>query len=246
LLAIFIALISPLDNWASLRFSAHMVQHILLMHAAGLLLVLSYPLTPFLLGLPSSVSAWLGRWWSTSPFSLRRTWGLISQPVFVWILYVTTVWGWHIPEPYTAALENDFIHFLEHLSFLLVATLFWWTIVYYFGRKVARRGAGVIYLFTMAIATGALGALLTFSSQPWYPIYAEAAVWLEISAVEDQNLAGLIMWVPEGVIFTSAALILMKTWIDGMDRRGNRSVDDYFAKQKTIRKKQPPPSTDLG
>jgi putative membrane protein len=232
LLAIFGALVSPLDAWASLRFSAHMLQHILLMHVAGLLIVLSIPLPPLLLGLPAAVRIRLGRWWSSgSVFSLRRPWQLISHPVFVWFIYVLTIWGWHMPGPYTAAIQNEWIHFLEHISFLTAASLFWWTVVHYFGRDISKRGLGVIYLFTTLVATGVLGALFTFSSQPWYPIYVETAALLGISAIDDQNLAGLIMWVPEGVIFTIAALILMKTWLEGMDRRADHSLDAYLAQR---------------
>jgi putative membrane protein len=235
LTATFIALISPLDAWASLRFSAHMIQHILLMHIAGLFMVLSYPLPALLLGLPGSSGSRAGRWWAANKLGLRSIWGFISHPAAVWIIYILTVWGWHLPGPYTAAILNDWIHFLEHISFLFVASLFWWTVIHYFGRSVVKRGAGVLYLFSMAVASGVLGALLTFSNQAWYPIYEETASVLGISAVDDQNLAGLIMWVPEGIIFTTAALILMKTWLEGMERRSDKYLDEYMRKNRQDR-----------
>jgi putative membrane protein len=234
-ITIFAALISPLDAWASLRFSAHMFQHILLMHVAALLIVLSYPLPFLLLGLPGSTSARAGRWWAANVLGLRSIWRFISRPVVVWFIYVLTVWGWHFPGPYTAAVLNEWVHFLEHTSFLFAASLFWWTVVHYFGRHVEKRGIGVLFLFVTAISTGVLGALLTFSTQPWYPIYVETAAVMGISAVHDQNLAGLIMWVPEGVVYTSAALILMKTWLEGMDRQSDKRMDAYLRKKRQNR-----------
>ncbi len=217
-LAIFVALVSPLDAFADQLFSVHMVQHILLMHVAAPLLALAYPLAPMLLALPASLRLSLGRWWNRDGV-LRTLWNWLSAPVSVWVLYTLSLWVWHMPSFYSAAVENDAIHALEHLIFLGTSLLFWWKVVYYFGRWVNRRGLGILFVFTTALHSGVLGALITFSPTPWYTVYGTTAQALGLSPLADQQTAGLIMWIPDGVIYILAALILMRSWLSGLEQR---------------------------
>jgi putative membrane protein len=214
--ALVLALLSPIDVLAEDLFSAHMVQHTLLLLVAAPLLVLSLPLPAILLGLPPGVRRAVGSGWRKARW-LRGFWRLISQPLVAWLLQAGLLWAWHAPGLFQAAVENEVIHALEHLSFLGSALLFWWVIVSTFGRRHAQRGVGILYLFTAALQGGLLGALLTFSPRVWYPIYIDRGAAWGLSALADQQLAGIIMWVPAGLIYILAGLLMMKSWLDAME-----------------------------
>jgi putative membrane protein len=145
---------------------------------------------------------------------LHRLWKNLTRPGAVWLIMAAVLWGWHAPSFYTASVENDVVHALQHSSFILAALLFWWVVLHAYGAVPERRGAGVMYLFTTAMHSGLLGALITFSPTVWYPVYAGRAEDWGISALADQQLAGTIMWVPAGMIFLFAALALLKRMID--------------------------------
>ena len=203
MVVLFIALISPLNALAIALFSAHMVQHILLILVAAPLLILADPLCPFLLSLPWPLRRKLGQGWQQTGW-LRAAWHALTQPLVVWALQTGALWAWHAPRLYQATLQSEFVHALGHLSFLAPAFLFWWVIVRT-GRKLA---FSVLYVFTMALQSSLLGALITFARQPWYPAYATTTQAWNLTPLEDQQLAGGIMWIPMGMIYTLAALIL--------------------------------------
>jgi putative membrane protein len=113
---------------------------------------------------------------------------------------------------YQATLASETLHTLQHVSFLGTALLFWWALLH--GREGRLgRPAAVIYLFTTAMHTSLLGVLLTFSDRLWYPLYDGTTVLWGLSPLEDQQLAGVIMWVPAGVAYLIAALALAATWL---------------------------------
>lgn len=215
LAVLVLALVSPLDALAEQLFSAHMVQHTLLTMIAPPLLVLGMPLPALLLGLPRRVQVGLGQAWKSAP-GLHAVWKALTRPMLVWLVMTAVFWGWHAPAFYTAAVENDLIHILQHSTFFVSALLFWWIVLRVHGDKPERRGTGVIYLFFSAMQSGLLGALITFSRSAWYPIYASRSEAWGLSALADQQLAGTIMWVPAGLVFLLAALALLKTIIDRM------------------------------
>lgn len=197
-----VALVPPLDTWSEHWFSAHMMQHQLMMVVAAPLLVLGKPLGVWLWGLPSEMRPRLTQ-------ALRRpailsVWRWLGRPLPAWMLHAVAIWGWHIPAFFDAALENNAIHIAQHLSFLVTALFFWWAV---FDR--ASRGHAVISLFTTMMHTGALGALLTFSSAALYPAYVARALSHGLTPLEDQQLGGLIMWIPAGTAYLGAALGLL-------------------------------------
>lgn len=225
LAAMFVALISPLSALAEALFSAHMVQHLLLTLLAAPLLVLGAPLVPFLWALPKPARHAAGRWWRRSDWA-RRAWHGISHPLLVWLLYALSFWIWHIPGLYQAALERVWVHELEHISFVIPALLFWWTVIHPLGgRRRLGYGAGALYLFTTALHSSALGALLTFAQRPLYPIYLSSAAAWNLTLLEDQQLAGVIMWVPAGLVYPVSALLLLGIWLQRMENRLNRRQD---------------------
>jgi len=229
---LIIALISPVDGLAEELFSMHMVQHNLLMLVAAPLLVLSYPLPATLLALPGQMRRAIGRGWRRSGW-LRGFWHVLSLPLVAWLLQAGFLWIWHAPVLYQAALENDGLHAVEHLSFLGSALLFWWVILDTYGSHRGQRGLGILYLFTAALQGGLLGALLTFSPRIWYPIYSERAVGWGLSALTDQQLAGTIMWVPSGLVYLLGTLLMMKSWLDSMETSSS-SADEKSISGKYV------------
>ena len=203
-----IALISPLHALGEVLFSAHMVQHEILMLLAAPLLVLSRPLVPWLWALPLEARKTAGRWSKIKP--VPDLWRTLTNPAVAWTLHGAVIWLWHAPVAFEATLKNDWVHSAQHISFLGTALLFWWSL---FHLHSHRFGAGVLYLFTTAVHTSILGALLTFARTPWYPAYGLAASFWGYTPLEDQQLGGLMMWVPGGFVYLTAGLVLFARWM---------------------------------
>src|SRR5205085_1430820 len=136
-----------------------------------------------------------------------------------WLLFALALWVWHAPALFEAALRNEMIHALEHLVFLVSATLFWWVLLKPTRPSYTHYGMAIPYLFTTALHSGILGALMTFGTQPWYRFYtAQVSPW-GLTALEDQQLAGLIMWVPGGALFTVLTIAYFAAWLSALERR---------------------------
>ena len=215
-LALVIALISPLDTLGSILFSAHMAQHEMLMIVAAPLLVLGRPLIAFLWALPPAWRTRVGRWAQSGPAS--RTWHWITGPFVATIAHAIALWIWHLPSWYQATLRSDLIHALQHSSFLFTAALFWWALIH---GRYGRMGYGVavVYVFVTAAHSGALGALIAFAPHLLYPIYQQTTAQWGLDAIEDQQLAGLIMWIPAGVLMTILGVALFAAWLGEAERR---------------------------
>jgi putative membrane protein len=208
-LVLALSLVSPLHPLGEVLFSAHMAQHEILMLVAAPLLVLSRPLVPFLWGLPFNWRRAVGAWSKARP--VQWTWAAITAPFAAWSIHAIALWVWHAPALFQATIDNEWIHSAQHLSFLLSALLFWWALLYAHGRM--GYGAGVFYIFTTAVHTGILGALLTFGQTVWYPEYSETSPAWGLTGLEDQQIGGLIMWVPAGVVYTVAGLAMFAAWL---------------------------------
>jgi putative membrane protein len=217
--ALFLALVSPLHPLGSALFSAHMVQHELLVAVAAPLLVLGRPMIPMLWAVPIGWRRAAGGW--AKHGAARGAWRALTAPLVAWALHAAALWTWHLPGPYQATLRSGALHTLQHASFLGTALLFWYAVAHGRERRMGY-GAAVFYLFATAMHGGALGALLTFASRPWYPEYAPTAAAWGLTPLEDQQLAGLIMWIPAGVSYLVAALVLMVAWMRESERRAVR------------------------
>jgi cytochrome c oxidase assembly factor CtaG/cytochrome c2 len=204
-----LALVSPLHRLGETLLSAHMAQHELLMAVAAPLLVLGRPLISFLWALPPAWRRVAGSW--SSGRALRAGWEALTHPLAAWGLHGLAIWIWHVPTLYQATLVSEGAHAAQHASFLGTGLLFWWTVLRRRGGRVGTPAA-IVALFTTALHTSLLGALLVVSTRMWYPIYGTAAAW-GLTPLEDQQLAGLIMWVPGGLVYAVAALILLATWL---------------------------------
>jgi putative membrane protein len=214
-----LALVSPLHALGGVLFSAHMVQHELLIGVSAPLLVLGRPLIPFLWALPPAWRSGLGALTKRSVVS--SSWGVLTQPAVAFALHAVALWVWHLPGPYQATLNSEVMHSLQHLSFISTGLLFWWTV---FGARSASLGHGVavFYLFATALQTGALGALLTFAPTLWYPAYAATSGAWGLTPLDDQQLGGLIMWIPGSLPYVIAGLVLFARWLKESDARSVR------------------------
>jgi putative membrane protein len=209
-----IALLSPLHPLGEVLFSAHMAQHELLMVVAAPLLVLSRPLVALLWGLPFDWRRSLGQW--SKRDGVQSGWRFLTHPMTAWWVHAAALWLWHIPVLFQATIDNDWIHAAQHVSFLGTALLFWWSLFYAHGN--AEYGASVLYLFTTAVHTSILGALLTFAWRVWYPAYIATTPAWGLTPLEDQQVGGLIMWIPAGMIYVIAGLALFAAWLRASDR----------------------------
>jgi putative membrane protein len=207
------ALVSPLHPLGEVLFCAHMVQHEILMLVSAPLLVLSRPLVTFLWALPFEWRRTLGRWSKFVP--IRRSWLWLTAPFTAWWIHAVAIWLWHAPALFQATLRSDLVHSAQHLSFLLSALLFWWALFYAHGQRAY--GSGVLYIFTTAVHTGILGALLTFAPHLWYPAYGETTQAWGLSPLQDQQIGGLIMWVPASLVYLVAGLALFAAWMKESD-----------------------------
>jgi putative membrane protein len=215
-LTLLISVLPPLDGLATQRFSAHMLQHELMMLVGAPLIIAGRPLPVWLWGLPSTWRPPVGDVFRRS--GIGGAWYALTAPLVAWVLHGLAVWVWHIPALYDAAVADEGVHALQHAIFVGTSALFWWGLLYgRYGR--AGYGAAVFYVFTTVIHTGLLGAMLTFAGRPFYPIYLGPAQASGIDPVADQQLAGLVMWIPAGVILTLLGLGLFAAWIGAADRR---------------------------
>ena len=212
-LVLAVALVSPLHPWGSALFTAHMVQHELLMLAAAPLLVLASPWPVLLRGLPVGTARALTGW--TRAGVARSAWRGLTRPFTAWSLHLVTLWAWHAPALFGLALRSEGAHALQHASFLGGALLFWWAVL---RDRAHAGGAAVLALFTTAIHAGLLGALLTLSGAPWYPAYANTAPWWGLTPLEDQQLGGLVMWAPACLVYVGAGLMMFARWLEASGR----------------------------
>jgi putative membrane protein len=204
--SLVVALVSPLDALGAQLFSAHMVQHEVLMLVSAPLMVLARPLAAWTWAFRFERRRRIGhavqtRWWAS-------VWGVLTDPLAAWGLHALALWVWHIPPLFEAALENEFVHALQHASFLGSALLFWWAVLGRDARTTRGSGAALAYLFTTMMHTSALGALLTLAPTPWYPGYATSAASFGLDPLEDQQLGGLVMWVPGAAAYLWATLAI--------------------------------------
>jgi putative membrane protein len=209
-LSLLLAIDSPVHEISEQLFWVHMTQHEILMLISAPLLILGQPAAPFLLALPESWRVPIGRISKLKP--LKRTWLLISAPLAAWVLHAIALWAWHAPRLFDAALASDWIHAAQHISFLGTALLFWWALFHKHAGRLGYGGA-ILYVFTTAVHTSVLGAWLTFSPNIWYAPYAHTAPLWRLSAIEDQQLGGLIMWIPAGTLLAIVALALFGKWL---------------------------------
>jgi cytochrome c oxidase assembly factor CtaG/ferredoxin len=201
LVALWIAIASPLDTLDGLLLTAHMAQHLILMSVVPPLLLLGAPAVPLLRSLPrSALRDGLGPFFRTPV--LHRMFHLLTQPVFAWLAMNITYIAWHVPQAYELALRSPAWHEVEHACFLGTSLLFWFPVIQPWP-SVSRgsRWALLPYLIGADLVNTAVAALLSFSPRVIYPSYAAGPRIFGISALSDQAAAGALMWVIGSIFY---------------------------------------------
>ncbi|MFL5791895.1 MAG: cytochrome c oxidase assembly protein [Actinomycetota bacterium] len=201
----------PADTVADQLFWAHMLQHLALITVVAPLVVLGEPLRAFEEVLPMSVRRVAGRlegqlWARESVARRTAVAGLVISTV--------ALLAWHTPPAFQAALVSNALHALEHLTLLVTAMFFWWPILTSGLRQRIGTGFAIVEVLIATTVMTALGALLTFSPTVWYPTYEAAERAHGIGALADQQLAGLLMWIPSGMLYLVIIAVLFVRWID--------------------------------
>lgn len=196
MLVALLAVFGPLDDWAETSTSLHMLQHMLFIIVIAPLWALARPLPQW--------RAAAGRWLQPLYHGVLRCG---RYPLALAVLHGAVIWAWHSPQLYRLALEDPWWHAIEHACFLLSAWLLWWSCLRANPRQVPQ--ALMAILLTL-MHTGLLGALLTFGNRPFYGESRELA---------DQQLAGLLMWVPGGLVYLAGAAWITWRWLTRIWRR---------------------------
>jgi putative membrane protein len=217
-LTLFGALCSPLHWLAEHLFSAHMVEHELLMAVAAPLLAISKPLGAFMRALPRNCRQALSR--GTRGRIVQTAWRGVLDPTVATVLHAIALWVWHAPILFDATITNELLHRLQHISFLGTALIFWWAL---FRRPRAEFGMGAIHVSATMAHMSLLGALLAFSPDVLYRVQTASAPEFGLTPLQDQQLGGMIMWVPAGTIYAAIAVAMLAFWL-APDRVGTHAV----------------------
>lgn len=202
---LLLALNGPLHDLSDYYlFSAHMVQHLLLMLVVAPLLLSGTPGPLLDRLLAPLLRSRAGR------LAVRAT----TRPVPALALYSAALIAWHMPGPFNEALERHGWHVVEHLALLAASVLAWWPVVS--ASALAPRlhyGAQILYLFAFGIPMTVVAAMITGAERVLYPYYAAAPRLWGLEPLADQRLGGLIMWVPAGLIPLAAFTVVFFRWV---------------------------------
>ena len=232
-LTLAMALVSPIHELGEQLFSAHMLQHEILILVSAPLISAAHPGATILWAFAPSQRVNLGGW--VHAIECSSPIAFLTRPLFAWILEAAALWIWHIPALYQATLTSDWVHAAQHLSFFGTAVIFW-SALYGVGRSAMSYGAATFYVFGTAVHCSALGALLTFSTILWYPAYRQTTQAWGLAPLQDQQLGGVIMWVPSGIAFIVIGLALFAKWLRESDRRlAHTSLQTTLDARKGVR-----------
>lgn len=223
--ALLVAIASPIAAFDDLLLQVHMVQHMLLMFVVPPLILLGAPQIPMLRGLPVSVSRRV-----VGPLlksrAIRKAGRFLAHPAVCWMAMAAATWVWHAPGPYQLALRSEGWHEVEHGCFIGAAMLFWWPVVQPWpSRPYWPRWTMVPYLLLADLQNTALSALLTFSDRVLYPYYETVPRLGGIQALNDQIVAGVIMWVPGSLFFLIPGAVIIFKLLSASTAIDPRSVD---------------------
>ncbi|HTK71391.1 MAG TPA: cytochrome c oxidase assembly protein [Croceibacterium sp.] len=220
LAALFVALISPVEELSDHIFSVHQVEHMLLRSVAPMLLFLSVPQAAMVRGCPR----WLTRFFGGSGW-LRRLVGVLRFPPLATLLFLLSSYFWMIPYYHDMAIENEPIHYLWHIT-LLVSGLIFFSVI--FERRAPPQGPGLVTRLGMfaaaALGNIVLGAFLSLKDVPLYSAYVVLGHMWHVSELTDEQTGGIIMWIPGTMMFAMSAIWIIYSWA----REETRLTDRRF------------------
>jgi cytochrome c oxidase assembly factor CtaG len=212
-LSLAAALVSPLHEAGEDSFAMHMIEHEVIMIVSALLIVAGRPGAALLWALPAPLRRSAGAAARLGP------WRGLVNPFAATAIQALAIGLWHVPALFDLALRSEGWHIAQHLSFVASALLFWSAMA---NGPAGRAGYGVsaMCLFLTSLLGGALGALMSVAASPWYEGYARLGLTgIGLSPVEDQQLAGLIMWIPGGMVHLAAAAWFLFKWIEASEAK---------------------------
>lgn len=227
---LILALCSPVDDAGNQLLAAHMLQHMLLILFAAPLLVLGAPVPVLIHGLPRSWRAATARFMHSPPLRTARR---VSTPLVATLIQAVVFWLWHLPAIYQAAIRHESVHVLEHASMLATSIWFWAAVLPALGRRLDAGGIEILAIALAGMQCGMLGALLTFSGSAWYPVYSARATLWNLTPAADQEIAGLVMWIPGGTIYLIAASLLVPIWLRSDERRTDAAASLHHLTDET-------------
>jgi putative membrane protein len=224
LIFVGLALMSPLDVLGAQLFSMHMIQHLLLIMIAPPLMLIANPMPFMLWGLPDKWRLKIGRGLArllNGKSVFRQYLQKATTPGVVWMIWLISFIGWHDPNAYNAALRSNVVHDIEHLTFFFGGMLFWWHVTGAGPRIHKQFGLiGRTAFALSAVPPNMLtGAAIAFASEPIYTYYNNVPRLMGLSVLEDQQLGGVIMWVPGSMMYIIAALVLISRLLQGESRK---------------------------
>jgi putative membrane protein len=234
-LILFLTIVSPLHWLGERLFTAHMVEHGFLMLVAPPLIAYARPSGVMIWGLPSIWRRPVGAVFAGG--FVAALWAVFGNPMVATVAQGIALWSWHAPVLFDWALESEGAHRLEHLCFFFSALLFWWSLLHGRGPgrgERARDGINIGCLFVTILHSGLLGALLTLSPHVWYPVQVHVSASFGLSPLEDQQLAGVVMWVPMGILYTGAALYFAYRWLSSAQGHSGGAADRNRARPSGI------------
>jgi putative membrane protein len=211
------AVASPLHWLGERLLTFHMIEHEIIMAVSAPLIVLARPIGSLLWGLPMNPRRTAGLALRAAP--VRKLWAWCTNATNATIVHGIAIWAWHLPILFDAAATNVVVHRLQHFSFFATAILFWWAVVWR-----SDYGSSAWHLFVTMVHTSILGALMALAPRTFYHTQSEIVIFWGLTPLEDQQLAGMIMWVPTGTIYAAAALSMLALWIRESSARKMQNV----------------------
>lgn len=210
--ALYVALAGPFDAFAAEAFWLHMIQHLVISLIAAPLLLLASPMAAYLWAMPETVRLGAGELLREDA-PVKRSLRWLIDPRITVPLFIGTLYAWHAPTLFSAALDNAYVHYLQHISFFVTAALFWWPII---GPAPVRSKLSypqrLIYLLTVVTPTAVLAAIITMSRSVIYDDYLATPMHWNMTALEDQTMAGLILWIPGNALYLAGLTAIFFTW----------------------------------
>jgi putative membrane protein len=204
LLLIWVATASPLAPLDHAMLTAHMVQHLLLMTLAPPLILFGVPMKPPVHGPLQAI----GRPLRSAPMQQMRS--ALTHPALCWFAAAGTLVVWHIPSIFMLGLRSQVWHGIEQASFLATGLLFWWPVVQPWP-TVSKwpESSMLLYLFLATLPCDILSGFLVFCDRVVYPVFLSSPQSFGLSALEDQQCAGALMWTCVTAVYLIAAAIFV-------------------------------------